>query len=153
MSDLDCVLLPVGLLRPTEETVPARVRAVVAMILEAEAWTQPICIEGSVNALLDGHHRLAAARVLRLVRVPVHVFDYAEVALLSWRATLAPTRADVLARALSGRLYPDKTTRHVFPPRPACTVPLGALRGPTEQNASWPALGRADAARDRSSVP
>jgi hypothetical protein len=153
MSDLDCVLLPVALLRPTEETVPARVRAVVAMILEAEAWTQPICIEGTVNALLDGHHRLAAARALRLVRVPVHVFDYAEVELLSWRATLAPTRADVLARALSGRLYPDKTTRHVFPPRPACTIPLGALRGPAEQNTPWPAIGLADAARDRSSVP
>ena len=127
MTGPDCLLLPVRLLRPTEETIPARVREVVAMILAEQAWTQPICIEGTVHALLDGHHRLAAARELGLVRVPVHVFDYDEVELLSWRPEVAPTRAEVLARAVSGRLYPHKTTRHVFPPRPARPVPLASL--------------------------
>ncbi len=127
MTGPDCLLLPVRLLRPTEETIPTRVREVVAMILAEQAWTQPICIEGTVHALLDGHHRLAAARELGLTRVPVHVFDYDEVDLLSWRPEVAPTRAEVLARAVSGRLYPHKTTRHVFPPRPSRPVPLAAL--------------------------
>lgn len=127
MTGPECLLLPVRLLRPTEETIFARVREVVAMILAERAWTQPICIEGTVHALLDGHHRLAAARELGLARVPVHVFDYDEVDLLSWRPEIAPTRAEVLARAVSGTLYPHKTTRHVFPPRPARPVPLAAL--------------------------
>ncbi|WP_167350788.1 ParB N-terminal domain-containing protein [Methylobacterium variabile] len=127
MTGPDCILLPVRLLRPTEETVPARVREVVAMILAEQAWTQPICVEGTVHALLDGHHRLAAARDLGLAQVPVHVFDYAEVDLLSWRPEIAPTRAEVLARAVSGALYPHKTTRHIFPPRPVRPVPLASL--------------------------
>ncbi|MCJ2081732.1 ParB N-terminal domain-containing protein [Methylobacterium sp. J-090] len=129
MIDPDCALFPVKLLRPTEEAIPARAREVVAMILADQAWKQPICIEGTVHALLDGHHRLVAARELGLVRVPVQVFDYAEVELLSWRPDFAPTRAEVLARALSGELYPPKTTRHVFPPRQVWSVPLWTLQG------------------------
>jgi L-serine kinase (ADP) len=127
MTGLDHVLLPPTLIRPTEEICPDRVGEVVEMVLERQAWTRPICIEGSVLALLDGHHRLAAARVLGLARVPVHIFDYADVALASWRPDVVPTRTEVLARALSGELYPHKTTRHAFPDRPMRPVPLAAL--------------------------
>jgi hypothetical protein len=117
----------IGCLNPA-----SRVREIVAMTLEESAWTQPICIEGTAHALLDGHHRLAAAIALGLARVPVYVFDYADVELLSWGAHISPTRQEVLARARSGQLYPNKTTRHVFPPRPACTVSLGDLGMPIE---------------------
>lgn len=113
----DPVLVPIARIRCTEEVCPRRVGEVVAMIAQRRAWTHPICIEGTVGALLDGHHRHAAARMLGLARVPVRIFDYAEVELLSWRTGAPPTRAEVLARAVSGELFPFKTTRHVFPNR------------------------------------
>jgi hypothetical protein len=139
MSEFDCVHLPIAALRPTEAILPSRVREVMAMILEENAWTQPICIERTAHALLDGHHRLAAALELGLARVPVYVFDYADVELLSWRSHIAPTRDEVIARARSGQLYPYKTTRHVFPPRSTCNVPLGELRMPIEPRTAFTA--------------
>lgn len=134
------LLLPPAMIRPTEAILPERVDAVVAMVLERGAWTRPICIEGTVHALLDGHHRLEAARRLGLARVPVHVFDYAEVGLASWRADHAPTRAEVLARARSGDLFPHKTTRHAFPGHPARPVPLSDLIDGTSQGERSPRL-------------
>lgn len=124
MTRPDLQLLPPSLIRPTEEILAERVDEVVAMVLERRAWTQPICVERATYALLDGHHRLAAARRLDLARVPVHLFDYADVELASWRPDHAPTRAEVLARARSGDLFPHKTTRHTFPDHPIRPVPL-----------------------------
>ncbi|KMO14230.1 ParB N-terminal domain-containing protein [Methylobacterium platani] len=123
-------LLPPLALRPTEETDPGRIGEVIALILDAQAWTQPICVERDTLAVLDGHHRLAAAIQLGLARVPVRTYDYAAVPLASWRPEVAPTRDEVLRRALAGRLYPPKTTRHTFAPAPETAVGLAQLVGP-----------------------
>ncbi|GJE57057.1 MULTISPECIES: ParB N-terminal domain-containing protein [Methylobacterium] len=101
-------------LRPTEEISLGRVREVIAMIVARQAWTQPICLERTTLAILDGHHRHAAAIQLGLRRVPVRVFAYEAVELASWRAEIHPTRDEVLRRARAGELYPPKTTRHSF---------------------------------------
>lgn len=127
MIEPACVLMPLTSIRPTEETIAARVREVIAMLLRDRVWTQPICVEGTLTALLDGHHRLAAAQELGLSRIPVHVFDYAKVERDSWRPDVSPTRAEVLRRAESGDLYPYKTTRHTFPYMPVRPVSLTAL--------------------------
>lgn len=107
-------LVPPSLLRPTEDIVPTRVGEVIELILDRQAWTQPICVENNILAVLDGHHRLNAALQLGLARVPVRFFDYTTVQLASWRPEITPTRQDVLRRALNGLLYPPKTTRHGF---------------------------------------
>ena len=120
-------LVPPSLLRPTEEIVPARVGEVIELILDRQAWTQPICVERNTFAVLDGHHRLNAAIQLGLARVPVQAFDYATVQLDSWRPEIIPTREDVLRRALSGFLYPPKTTRHNFEPFKTVIVNLRQL--------------------------
>ena len=114
MSTAEMRLLPPLALRPTEETRRDRIAEVVALILERQAWTQPICVERRTLAVLDGHHRLAAAIQLGLARVPVQLYDYASVQLGSWRPEITPTLDEVLRRALSGCLYPPKTTRHIF---------------------------------------
>lgn len=138
MSRPYLALLPLDAIRPTEEILPERVAEVVAMIRTRDAWTQPIAVEAESLALLDGHHRLAAARVLGFNRVPVRLFDYREVELTSWRPDYAPTPAEVIARARSGDLYPHKTTRHRFPLRPPVEIPLTSLLGTVEPNASSP---------------
>jgi len=114
-------------LRPTEQIRPARVREVIAMIVACQAWTQPIRLERTRLAILDGHHRHAASIQLGLRRVPVQILDYADVELGSWRADIAPTRDEVLRRAEDGDLYPPKTTRHAFDPIAAFATRLGDL--------------------------
>ncbi|SEP50523.1 ParB-like nuclease domain-containing protein [Methylobacterium sp. ap11] len=127
MSELS--LIPPRLLRPTEETVRGRIGEVIALILTEQAWTQPICVERDTLAVLDGHHRLAAAIQLGLARVPVRLYAYATVPLASWRPGIVPTRGEVLRRALAGHLYPPKTTRHRFAPEPPISVALAQLLG------------------------
>lgn len=127
MSHATLRLVPPSLLRPTEEIAPARVGEVIALILDRQGWTQPICVECDTLAVLDGHHRLTAAIQLGLARVPVRLYDYASVQLISWRPEITPTREEVLRRALSGRLYPPKTTRHIFGLIEPATVDLAHL--------------------------
>ncbi|PXW65328.1 ParB N-terminal domain-containing protein [Methylobacterium sp. B4] len=127
MSHATLRLVPPSVLRPTEEIAPARVGEVIALILDRQGWTQPICVECDTLAVLDGHHRLTAAIQLGLARVPVRLYDYAAVHLTSWRPEITPTREEVLRRALSGRLYPPKTTRHSFGPLEPMAVDLAQL--------------------------
>lgn len=127
MSHATLRLVPPSVLRPTEEIAPARVGEVIALILDRQGWTQPICVECGTLAVLDGHHRLTAAIQLGLARVPVRLYDYAAVHLTSWRPEITPTREEVLRRALSGRLYPPKTTRHSFGPLEPTAVDLAQL--------------------------
>lgn len=122
MSDAPIRLVPPAELRPTEEIEPRRVREVIAMIVAHQAWTQPIRIERTTLAILDGHHRHAASIQLGLRRVPVQILDYDAVELGSWRAEISPTRTEVLRRARTGELYPPKTTRHTF--KPTASLPI-----------------------------
>lgn len=126
MTGPDFVLVPPSALRPTEAFHPDQVRAVIALIVAGQAWTQPICVERVTLAILDGHHRHAAALQLGLARVPVRMFDYDQVALGSWRDDWCPTREEVLRRARDGDLYPPKTTRHTF--AAGETTPLALAR-------------------------
>ncbi|MFH6787259.1 MULTISPECIES: ParB N-terminal domain-containing protein [Methylobacterium] len=134
MSMAEPFLLPPLVLRPTEETIRSRIGEVIGLILDEQAWTQPIRVERGTLAVLDGHHRLAAAIQLGLGRVPVRTYDYATVPLASWRPEIQPTRDEVLRRALAGQLYPPKTTRHTFAPEPLATVGLGRLLGGPERD-------------------
>jgi hypothetical protein len=124
MSDPTLALVAPSDLRPTEAVCPEQVRAVIALMVAHQAWTQPICVERTTLAILDGHHRHAAALQLGLARVPVRTFDYGQVELGSWRADWHPTRADVLRRARTGALYPPKTTRHAFAAWEGTPLPL-----------------------------
>ena len=126
MKGTDLILIPPSDLRPTEAFRPDRVREVIALIVAGQAWTQRICVERESLAILDGHHRQAAAMQLGLARVPVRMFDYDQVELGSWREDWYPTRTDVLRRAYDGNLFPPKTTRHTFPAEE--TIPIALAR-------------------------
>lgn len=127
MTGMDLVLIPPSDLRPTEAFHPDQVRTVIALIVKAQAWTQPICVERETLAILDGHHRHAAAMQLGLARVPVRLFEYDRVELGSWREDWCPIRTDVLRRARDGDLFPPKTTRHTFPVGETISIALARL--------------------------
>lgn len=91
-------------------------------------WLTPIAIDDTHNLVLDGQHRMEVALALGLRRVPVVKYSYAEVELWSLRSEYSFTWEDVVARALSGDIYPYKTVKHRFAGDfPACDYPLEEL--------------------------
>jgi len=88
-------------------------------------WRVPIVLERESLAVMDGHHRLAAARSLGLARVPVLRLEYRHVEVVASRDGFIVTPEAIVERSRRGRLYPEKTTRHVFPsPIPNCNISL-----------------------------
>lgn len=101
-----------------------------AKILDAGIWTTPILVEYSSLAVMDGHHRLAVALLLGLKRVPaVRIrYDDPRVILSAWRLGDSYCPQDIINAALSGTLFPIKSTRHdLAVPLPRVSVPLTDL--------------------------
>ena len=80
---------------------------------------------------MDGNHRLRAAHLLGLRRLPCVLLDYADprVSVACWRSG-RPLDPQGIVAALAGReLLPAKSTRHRFdPPLPATRIELALLR-------------------------
>ncbi|MGN6085024.1 ParB N-terminal domain-containing protein [Trinickia sp.] len=113
---------------PNEEHDEARLLEVLGSIERAGRWTAPIALERKSFAVMDGHHRLAAARRLSLPRVPCVLLDYGQVDVQTRRPAFQVDAAQIVARSLARRLYPPKTTRHIFPrPLPPCSIELAVL--------------------------
>lgn len=112
-------------LRPHEEVEEPRVALVIAALRKLSEVRDPVIADAVTGVILDGHHRWHALRRMGYLRVPVAFVDYHDprIRVASWRASeTPPTKDEVLAMALSGRQYPPKTTRHVFP------APVGEFR-------------------------
>lgn len=129
MTGYTVTLIEVARLRPTEEVDAAHVETLRREIGAEGALRLPLLIERASLAILDGHHRWHAAKALGLARVPVIALAYDDprLTLSSWTSrSFEP--AEVLAAALSGRLLPRKSTRHILNPAPAPSpTPIAAL--------------------------
>lgn len=123
-------LVPLDRLKVHEEHDTAKVDALVAELRRSQEFSEPIWVARDSWVVLNGHHRVEASRRLGLKRVPAWVFDYhgEHVDLDRWSPGPPIGKSEVLDRALSGRPFPPKTTRHrlrvELPPR---RVPLSRL--------------------------
>lgn len=116
-------------LRPIEGHSRKRVRWLVDKITRENVWTRPLCVERNHLLVLDGMHRLHAAREMGLAVVPCALFDYDEVEVWSLRDNHVVTRERVVEQALSGDIYPYKTAKHRFPGVLApLAIPVDSLR-------------------------
>lgn len=145
------LLIPPERLLPHERHDPERARTIAAEMEERGSWIKPLLVERRHLIILDGHHRWQAAALLRLPAVPVVLIGYDDprLTLSAWRETESWTPQDVIACALSGRLCPIKTTRHVLSPPlpPICLSLAGLSRGravplPQAAGAIGPSLER-----------
>jgi L-serine kinase (ADP) len=102
-------------LRPIEGHSRKRVRWLVEKITRESLWTRPLCVERNHLLVLDGMHRLHAAREMGLALVPCALFDYADVEVWSLRDNHVVTRERVVEQAIAGTIYPYKTAKHRFP--------------------------------------
>ncbi len=87
-------------------------------------------VEETTLAVMDGHHRRAAALLLGVALVPIIALSYndARLTLSALRPQHIVTAEHVLAAARTGQLYPYKTTRHRLNPAiPRVAIPLATL--------------------------
>ena len=123
-------LLSLDRIQETEEHDFIRANQLADAIRELGFWTVPIAIEHSMLAIMDGHHRFNAAKLLNLARVPCVLMDYEKsgVTLRSWRSDWDFGVADIFLMVKTFKKFPIKTTRHLF--NPAITeikIPLELL--------------------------
>jgi L-serine kinase (ADP) len=117
-------------LRPTENHDRPAVEALHLKIRSENCWRVPLLVHRGNLAILDGHHRREVALRLGLDYVPCLLVSYDEgtVELSSWRADVVPTYESVIAAALTGELFPIKTTRHrLKTAQSELAIPLGLL--------------------------
>lgn len=108
-------LVRIGDLREHEEVVAARVTELFEKIRSDGYMYVPLVADARTLVVIDGHHRLSALKRMGAKRVPVHLVDYEDPSIRvdSWReGERAPSKGDVIARALAGSLFPPKSTRH-----------------------------------------
>jgi len=122
-------LIATELILPNEQHVEARVFEVIESITHSGRWIAPIVIERVSFAVMDGHHRLAAAKHLNLPRVPCLMLDYTQVRVQARRSGYCVDGEQVIERSHTRSLYPPKTTRHIFSQElPTCDVDLAILK-------------------------
>ncbi|SFI14874.1 ParB-like nuclease domain-containing protein [Collimonas sp. OK307] len=115
-------------IRPNEQHYPEHALFLADTILRERLWRVPVALERHSLAVMDGHHRLEAARRLKLALVPCLLLDYAQVEVSATRQGYVGTPREIVRRARSGELYPPKTTRHSFQsPPPTCSISLSFL--------------------------
>ena len=123
-------ILPIERLRGHEEHDPAKVDELVAELRRAGTFDDPIWVARDGWVILNGHHRVEAARRLGLKRVPAWVLDYhgGQVDLERWSPGPRIPKAEVVRRARYGPPFPPKTTRHRLRVElPRRSVPLAEL--------------------------
>ena len=125
------LLIEPGTLQPHEDVDRDRVRALAEEIRAAGAFYPPVLIDDASRVILDGHHRWHASTLLALSWLPCYAVDYRNdpaIRVISRRSEIAITKDDVIAMGTSGRVYPYKTTRHVYGlPEAIEPVPLATL--------------------------
>jgi len=131
---MDVELVPIVWLKPHEEVKPRNVDTLHEMTLRWSSYTKPLLVDRNTGAILDGHHRYHVGIRIGLSRLPVIKVDYLSddgIELDIWPASdlESLTKQQVIEMALSGEVFPPKTSRHRFSDHmPPIAVPLDLLR-------------------------
>lgn len=124
------LLIALSRLRPHEETERANLSKIRESILRAGAfYGPPILVEAHRLIILDGHHRVAALRSLDCALVPAVLVEYSSVEVRHCSDIRRRfSKSCIIARALSGKPFPPKTTRHIYPAPAPVAYSLSFLR-------------------------
>ena len=77
----------------------------------------PLLIDSETKTILDGHHRCYAAHRLGLKNVPCCPVNYLtdpSVQVYDRRSDIPVNKEKVIKMALSEKVFPQKTTRHIY---------------------------------------
>ena len=130
MSKRELKLVTVSDIVEKEEHCHDHALSLAESIRKSGLWMVPIAIDSATLAVMDGHHRLNAAKFIGLTRVPCVLMSYETggVSVKSWRDDIICSVESIRSMIKSSRKYPIKTTRHIFNPSiKEVKVPLGIL--------------------------
>lgn len=123
---------PLSFFLPSEHIDPNNVERLIAAITAEQAWTTPVPVVAGHGIVMDGNHRVHAARIMGLRYLPCVPLEYGDprVTVRHWDGG-APFCADTILRTvLDNRIFPYKTTRHCFDPvLPSTHILLSLLGG------------------------
>jgi len=131
---MDVELVTLSWLKPHEEVKPKNVDVLHEMTLRWNAYTKPLLVDRETGTILDGHHRYHVAMRIGLSRIPAILVNYMSddgIELDVWPASelRTLTKQQIIEKALSGDVFPPKTSRHRFSDHmPPIAVPLDVLR-------------------------
>jgi hypothetical protein len=123
-------LIPIELLRPHEQIIDEHVEELLEDIRRRGVLIKPILVDEKTLTILDGHHRVEALRRLGAKYVPAVLVDYDDecISVGTWRPGWKVTKSLVRSTALSGKLLPPKTSRHITRFEiPELNIPLRVL--------------------------
>lgn len=129
-------LLPIDQLKAHEETIPERTKKIKDEIEQSGQLESALWVEKKSKVILNGHHRLAALKLLGCEFVPCILLDYSspeiKVGICPGSSVTAIDKSLVLQAALGEKLFPPRSSLHVlrFDP-PDFSVPLEMLRSLT----------------------
>ncbi len=129
-------------LKPHEQINRSRIVELFSEITTDGVLKHPVIVDKNSLVVLDGHHRVTVLAKLGCIFVPACLVDYhnESIQVVSWRdhAQHTITKQSVLMAGITGRLFPPKTSRHIWPwrlnPRP---VPLKTLIDLAKYADSW----------------
>jgi len=107
-------------LKPHEEVCPIHLKSLLAQIQKDRCLKDPIIVDKDTMVILDGHHRYNSLKLLGCDFIPCCLVDYQapEIGVACWREGEKISKEEILAAGLSGKLLPQKTSRHIIPDRP-----------------------------------
>ena len=113
----DVELVDIKFLKAHEEVHQKKVIELFEMTLRWGGYTKPLLIDRETGTILDGHHRFEVAKKLKLKLIPAIVtnyFDDDRIKVTTWPNSELEhiEKKDVIDMALSGKLFPPKTSRH-----------------------------------------
>ena len=131
-SSYPIVLQPIEFIKASEEVDWHDVQNLAQQIAQCGQWTMPMPIEGQTGIVMDGNHRLRAARLLGLSHVPCILLSYSHpgVTVQHWVNHTRFAPEEIHQKILKeGKIFPYKTTRHTFEPAlPRCEISIISLR-------------------------
>ena len=115
----DVELVDINWLKAHEQVKDKRVDKLKEMTLKWGGYTKPLLVDILTGSILDGHHRHKVGIILNLKRLPVILCDYInddDIKLEIWPNCEKDeiTKEEVISMALSEKLFPPKTSRHLL---------------------------------------
>ncbi len=109
-------LRKIELLKPHELVDENWVGELAKEIVSSGIWSHPIIVDKKSNIVMDGHHRLEAAKKVQLNKIPCLLFDYdSDNTTVTDMKSGIPFDLSIIRRAAdSNSKLPIKTTRHTF---------------------------------------
>ncbi len=111
------ILVDISTLKVHERISRSRLAAVRKSLVRDGMIRRPVIVERHARVILDGHHRVRVLQELGVLKVPVIFVSYfspsVTVRLRRTALRMRCIKYAVLFAAGTGRVFPNKTTRHV----------------------------------------